>query len=283
MLPKSIKRRAGDRHRRAGFGVPDARGAKGTCSPRDAALREERGSRPARSPRRRTAARSCRRSRCWRGVPGRPGRHRHDARADGAGRRPWWCRRASGASSTRRSTASRSPRCIRFYNASVREFEAAGRTVGAARRSATTAPRPGVQAIGTAAGVAQAKIDAAKEPHPARDPRGALAAHADQGRIHAVRLRGLRAAGRAAADRERPRTWRYVGSACPRTPWSDAAGSGSRPAACTCSSARRSSRTSPRCTSSGPTSRSHTTPVVQAAKQRSTPSLYFTNLSRRAR
>jgi chlorophyllide a reductase subunit Y len=107
-----------------------------------------------------------------------------------------------------------------FYTASVREFEAAGRPSSARPRWATTAPRPGCRPSASACQRAAGKIDAAKNRFlPAI--KGCAGAHADQGPHHAVAATKARTAGgrllvESGAD------VRYVGTACPRTPWSDA-------------------------------------------------------------
>ena len=120
-----------------------------------------------------------------RDVPGRSGGHRHDAGADGARPPGPWCRRASGASSTPRSTAPRSPRSIRSTPPACASSTRPAARSSAPRRSATTAPRPGCEAIGEAASVAQATDRRREEPRAARDPRRA-GEDADQGPHHAV-------------------------------------------------------------------------------------------------
>ncbi len=72
-----------------------------------------------------------------------------------------------------------------FYTASVREFEAAGRTIVGSAPVGHDGTAAWLQAIGSAANVAQDKIDAAKNRMPAGD-QGALAQDADQGPHHAV-------------------------------------------------------------------------------------------------
>jgi len=107
-----------------------------------------------------------------------------------------------------------------FYTATVREFAAAGRPVVGSAPVGHDGTEAWLQAIGTAAGVAQARIDEAKNRFlPAI--RGALAATPIRGRITMSGYEGsellvARLLVESGAD------LRYVGSACPRTPWSDA-------------------------------------------------------------
>ena len=155
-----------------------------------------------------------------------------------------------------------------FYTAShprVRCGGPPGRRLRPGR--ASTAPRPGSRRSARACSVAPAQIDAAKNAClPAI--RGALGGDADQRPHHRVGLRRLRAAGRAAAGRERRR-----GALCRhRLPahargreadrdWLEAHGRR------TCSTAPRSSRTSRRCSEFKPDLAIGTTPVVQKAKE----------------
>ena len=191
-----------------------------------------------------------------RDVPGRPGRHRHDAGADGPGRRAGRAdaRMARALCRARLRGRRGDPSVLHGEHPRVRGGRAADRRLGAGRR--TTARRPGCEAIGEACGVARRPDRRGQEPHSARDPRRAREACRS------------RAASRSRATRA-PSCWsarlliesgadvRYVGTACPRTPWSRGRPRMARGArACTCSSAPRSSRTSRRCASASPTSRS---------------------------
>ena len=142
-----------------------------------------------------------------------------------------------------------------FYTASVREFETAGRTVVPSAPVGHDGTEAWLQAIGLATGIAQARIDAAKNQWlPAI--KAALARTPIKGRITVSGYEGselLVARLLIESGAEVP----YVGTACPRTPWSrHRTSNGCRPAACVCSTAPRSNRTSPRCASSAPISRS---------------------------
>ncbi len=140
-----------------------------------------------------------------------------------------------------------------FYTASIREFEVAGRTVVGSAPVGHDGTEAWLQAIGTATNVPQALIDAAKNRMlPAI--KGALAKMPIKGRITLSGYEGsellvARLLVESGAD------LRYVGTACPRTAWSDADRQWLE-AKGTCSSAPRSNRISRRCTSGSPTWRS---------------------------
>ena len=166
-----------------------------------------------------------------------------------------------------------------FYTASVREFEAAGRAdrrLGAGRR--TTAPRPGWRPSATAAGVAAGADRRGQERACCR--RSGRAGRACRSRA-ASRCRGyegseLLVGAPAGRERRRPalRRHRLPAHALERRRPRVAA----RRAACTCSTAPRSSRTSRRCTSSSPTSPSAPRRWCRRPRKRRIPALYFTNL-----
>jgi chlorophyllide a reductase subunit Z len=105
-----------------------------------------------------------------------------------------------------------------FYTASVREFEAAGRPIVPSAPVGHDGTEAWLQAIGKACSVPQAKIDAAKNKWlPAI--RGALARMPVKGRITVSGYEGselLVARLLIESGAEVP----YVGTACPRTPWS---------------------------------------------------------------
>ncbi|MFN8839589.1 MAG: chlorophyllide a reductase subunit Y [Burkholderiales bacterium] len=163
-----------------------------------------------------------------------------------------------------------------FYTASVREFEAAGRPVVGSAPVGHDGTEAWLQAIGTAAGVAQSKIDAAKNRMlPAI--RGALAATPIKGRITLSGYEGsellvARLLIESGAD------VRYVGSACPRTPWSDADRQWLEARGVHVQFRASLEQDLAAMHEFKPDLAIGTTPVVQAAKQRSTPALYFTNL-----
>jgi chlorophyllide a reductase subunit Y len=163
-----------------------------------------------------------------------------------------------------------------FYVASVREFEAAGRKVVGSAPVGRDGTASWLEAIGAACGVPRAQIDLAKNAVlPAI--HAALSAKPIKGRITLSGYEGsellvARLLVESGAD------VRYVGTACPRTPWSepdrewlDAHG------------VRVQYRASlehdlAAMHEHGPDLVIGTTPVVQAAKEKGTPGLYFTNL-----
>jgi chlorophyllide a reductase subunit Y len=163
-----------------------------------------------------------------------------------------------------------------FYTASVREFDAAGRTVVGSAPVGYDGTEAWLQAIGQSAGIAQDKIDAAKNRFlPAI--KGALAKTPIKGRITLSGYEGSELlVGRLLV--ESGADLRYVGSACPRTAWNEAD--------CQWLQAR-GVQVQFRASLEQDLAAMHefkpdlaigTTPVVQAAKELRTPSLYFTNL-----
>ena len=163
-----------------------------------------------------------------------------------------------------------------FYTASIREFDAAGRKVVGSAPVGFDGTEAWLQAIGDAANVAQEKIDAAKNRMlPAI--KGALAKMPIKGRITLSGYEGsellvARLLVESGAD------LRYVGTACPRTVWSDADRQWLE---------SKGVHVQFRATLEQDLAAMHewqpdlaigTTPVVQAAKERCTPALYFTNL-----
>jgi 3,8-divinyl chlorophyllide a/chlorophyllide a reductase subunit Y len=163
-----------------------------------------------------------------------------------------------------------------FYTASLREFEHAGRThVGSAPvgRDGTAA---WLEAVGRAAGVDEARIGAAKQRVlPAIE--AALARTPIKGRITMSGYEGsellvARLLVESGAD------VRYVGTACPKTPsshddldWLKSKGVQVQYRATLEQDLAAMREFEPQLVIG-------TTPVVQAAKQANTPSLYFTNL-----
>ena len=163
-----------------------------------------------------------------------------------------------------------------FYTASIREFEAAGRPVIGSAPVGRDGTADWLEAVGQAVGVPRAKIDAAKNAIlPAIT--GALAGRPIRGRITLSGYEGsellvARLLVESGAD------LRYVGTACPRTPWSGAD--------CAWLEARgvmvnyRASLEEDLAALKEytPNVAIGTTPVVQKAKEQATPALYFTNL-----
>ena len=163
-----------------------------------------------------------------------------------------------------------------FYTASVREFDAAGRRVVGSAPVGFEGTEAWLQAIGEATNIAQDKIDAAKNRFlPAI--RGALAKMPIKGRITLSGYEGSELlVGRLLV--ESGADLRYVGSACPRTPWNEADLQWLQ---------SKGVRVQFRATLEQDLAAMHefqpdlaigTTPVVQAAKELSIPALYFTNL-----
>ena len=163
-----------------------------------------------------------------------------------------------------------------FYTASVREFEAAGRPVVASAPVGHDGTEAWLQAVGSAAGVAQARIDEAKNRFlPAI--RAALQRTPIRGRITLSGYEGsellvARLLVESGAD------LRYVGSACPATPWSqtDREWLESRGVLVRFRASLEDDLAAMR--EFSPDLAVGTTPVVQAAKQAGIPALYFTNL-----
>ncbi len=163
-----------------------------------------------------------------------------------------------------------------FYTASVREFDAAGRPVVGSAPVGHDGTEAWLQAIGAAANVAQDKIDAAKNRF-LPIIKAALAKTPIKGRITLSGYEGsellvARLLVESGAD------LRYVGTACPRTVWSELDRDWL---------VARGVHVQYRASLEQDLAAMHefkpdlaigTTPVVQAAKQASIPSLYFTNL-----
>ncbi|MEI7443412.1 MAG: chlorophyllide a reductase subunit Y [Burkholderiales bacterium] len=163
-----------------------------------------------------------------------------------------------------------------FYTASIREFEAAGRPIVGSAPVGHDGTEAWLQAIGTAAGVAQSKIDSAKNRFlPAI--RAALSATPIKGRITMSGYEGselivARLLVESGAD------LRYVGTACPRTPWSDADRQWLEARGVHVQYRASLEQDLAAMAEFKPDLAIGTTPVVQAAKQASVPALYFTNL-----
>ncbi len=163
-----------------------------------------------------------------------------------------------------------------FYTASFREFEAAGRPIVGSAPVGVDGTAAWLDAIGTTCGVARDTIDAAKNRFlPAI--AGALAAKPINGRITVSGYEGsellvARLLVESGAD------VRYVGTACPRTPYSESDREWL---------AARGVPVTYRASLEQDLAAMHefkpdlaigTTPVVQKAKAQGIPALYFTNL-----
>ena len=163
-----------------------------------------------------------------------------------------------------------------FYTASVREFELAGRPVVGSAPVGVEGTAAWLEAIGAACGVGAGRIDAAKAKLlPAI--RTALAANPIAGRINVSGYEGselivARLMIESGAD------VRYVGTACPKTrfsaadsEWLEARGAQVKFRASLEDDLAALAEYAPDLAIG-------TTPVVQKAKERAIPALYFTNL-----
>ncbi len=163
-----------------------------------------------------------------------------------------------------------------FYTASIREFETAGRPIVGSAPVGHDGTDAWLSAIGEACGVPSARIAAAKDRFlPAI--RGALAARPVSGKITLSGYEGsellvARLLIESGAD------VRYVGSACPKTRWSetDVAWLENRGVEVQFRASLEQDLAAVE--RHRPDLAIGTTPVVQRAKEMAIPSLYFTNL-----
>ncbi len=163
-----------------------------------------------------------------------------------------------------------------FYTASIREFEAAGRTVIGSAPVGVDGTAAWLDSIGGACGIAQEKVDEAKRRFlPAI--RAALAAAPVNGRITVSGYEGsellvARLLIESGADVP------YVGTACPKTRWSDPDREWLEARGTRVNYRARLEDDIAAVDEFGPDLAIGTTPVVQHAKAKGTPALYFTNL-----
>ncbi len=163
-----------------------------------------------------------------------------------------------------------------FYTASVRVFASAGRPVigsGPIGREGTAA---WLDAVGEACGVARTRIDAAKNASLAQIA-AALARAPIKGRITVSGYEGselLVARLLIESGAEVP----YVGTACPRTPWSSLDCEWLEAHGAQVQYRASLEQDIAAFEAYAPDLAIGTTPVVQHAKQKQTPALYFTNL-----
>ena len=163
-----------------------------------------------------------------------------------------------------------------FYTASVREFEAAGRKVIGSAPVGHDGTEAWLQAIGDSVNVSQDRIDAVKNRMlPAI--KAALARMPIKGRITLSGYEGsellvARLLVESGAD------LRYVGTACPRTAWSDADRQWLESKGVHVQFRASLEQDLAAMREWQPDLAIGTTPVVQAAKEQCTPALYFTNL-----
>jgi chlorophyllide a reductase subunit Y len=163
-----------------------------------------------------------------------------------------------------------------FYTASVREFEAAGRTVVGSAPVGHDGTEAWLQAVGAAMNVPQAQIDAAKNRF-LPVIRAVLGKTPIQGRIT---LSGYEGSELLVARLlvESGAQVHYVGTACPQTPWSaaDREWLTARGVHVQYRASLENDIAAVR--EFRPDLAIGTTPVVQAAKAATIPALYFTNL-----
>ena len=163
-----------------------------------------------------------------------------------------------------------------FYTACVREFEAAGRPVIGSAPVGYDGTEAWLQAIGMAANVPQALIDAAKQRFlPAI--KGALSRMPIKGRVTVSGYEGselLVARLLVESGAEVP----YVGTACPRTRWSDPDREWLQAHGVHVQYRASLEQDLAAVAEFRPDLAIGTTPVVQKAKQLALPALYFTNL-----
>ncbi len=163
-----------------------------------------------------------------------------------------------------------------FYTASVREFERAGRPVFGSAPVGRDGTAAWLDAVGEIAGIARDRIDAAKNRFlPAIGE--ALAATPIRGRVTLSGYEGselLVARLLIESGAEVP----YVGTACPRTPWSEPDRDWLEARGCRVQYRASLEQDVAAMHEFGPDLAIGTTPVVQKAKELAIPGLYFTNL-----
>ncbi|GAC1620529.1 MAG: chlorophyllide a reductase subunit Y [Nevskia sp.] len=163
-----------------------------------------------------------------------------------------------------------------FYTASLREFTAAGRSAVGSAPVGHDGTEAWLQAIGKAANIEQAKIDAVKN-RMLPGIRGALAKMPIKGRITMSGYEGsellvARLLVESGAD------LRYCGTACPRTQWSDPDREWLEAHGVHVQYRASLEQDLAALREFKPDLAIGTTPIVQAAKEQRTPALYFTNL-----
>ncbi len=163
-----------------------------------------------------------------------------------------------------------------FYTAAVREFDAAGRSIVGSAPVGAEGTAAWLDAIGSACGIKQQTVDGAKDRFVAAI-RGALAANPIRGRITVSGYEGsellvARLLIESGADVP------YVGTACPKTRWSDPDRAWLEAKGVRINYRASLEEDIAAVEEFGPDLAIGTTPVVQHAKQKAIPSLYFTNL-----
>jgi chlorophyllide a reductase subunit Y len=163
-----------------------------------------------------------------------------------------------------------------FYTASIREFEAAGRPVIGSAPVGAEGTAAWLQSLGDTVGLPRAKVDGVKNAMIAAC-KGAIANMPIKGRITVSGYEGsellvARLLVESGAD------VRYVGSACPRTKWSDADREWLEARGVQVQFRASLEQDIAAVDEYRPDLAIGTTPVVQHAKSRAIPALYFTNL-----
>jgi 3,8-divinyl chlorophyllide a/chlorophyllide a reductase subunit Y len=163
-----------------------------------------------------------------------------------------------------------------FYTASVREFETAGRKVVGSAPVGHDGTAAWLDAIGDACGIAKSKVDDAKN-KVLPVIRAAIAKMPIKGRITLSGYEGsellvARLLVESGAD------LRYVGTACPRTRWSDPDREWLEAKGIKVTFRASLEQDIAAIEEFSPDLAIGTTPVVQKAKEMGIPSLYFTNL-----
>ncbi|MEM7664987.1 MAG: chlorophyllide a reductase subunit Y [Pseudomonadota bacterium] len=163
-----------------------------------------------------------------------------------------------------------------FYTASIREFEAAGRPVVGSAPVGADGTAAWLQSIGDTLGIAQDKVDGVKNAMIGAC-KGALAKMPIKGRITVSGYEGsellvARLLIESGADVP------YVGSACPQTKWSDADREWLEAKGVRVNFRASLEEDIAAVEEFRPDLAVGTTPVVQHAKAKAIPALYFTNL-----
>ena len=163
-----------------------------------------------------------------------------------------------------------------FYTASIREFEAAGRCVVGSAPVGVEGTVAWLGAIGDACGVAPDRVAAAQNAMRGAIG-GALAANPINGRITLSGYEGSELlVGRLLV--ESGADLRYVGTACPRTPFAEADADWLESRGVEVRFRASLEQDLAAFDAFQPDLAIGTTPVVQHAKEAGTPALYFTNL-----
>ena len=163
-----------------------------------------------------------------------------------------------------------------FYTASIREFEAAGRPVVGSAPVGVEGTHDWLQNIGQSAGVSQSLIDAARNKY-LPVIKGVLSQQKINGRITLSGYEGselivARLLVECGAD------LRYVGSACPATPWNSHDAEWLKSKGVQVQFRASLEQDLDAVQAFKPDLAIGTTPVVQYAKEACIPALYFTNL-----